>query len=186
MDETSRRDFLRGGWKLGGALLIGAAAYTGYEALRPLASGARGAKITVGTTSSFATDTSTYVSAGRMYVVNANDYIFALSQKCPHLGCHVPYCDSSGRFECPCHGSIYDLAGEYITGPAPRGMDRYEVKLDGDNVVVDTGRAEGGAAARDEELPHSAQGPGLHRQGLTCPANVRSHRRSNRNGSNAA
>ncbi len=73
-----------------------------------------------------------------MYVVNAKDYLFALSQKCPHLGCHVPFCESSGRFECPCHGSIYDLAGEYIGGPAPRGMDRYEVTLDGDNVVVDT------------------------------------------------
>ena len=140
MDDKSRRDFLRGGWKLGGALLIGAAAYTGYEALRPLASGAGGAKITVGTDRRASpTDTSTYVPAGRMYVVNANDYLFALSQKCPHLGCHVPYCESSGRFECPCHGSIYDLAGEYIAGPAPRGMDRYEVTLDGDNVVVDTG-----------------------------------------------
>ena len=42
MDDPSRRDFLRGGWKIGGALLIGAAAYTGYEALRPLASGAGG------------------------------------------------------------------------------------------------------------------------------------------------
>ena len=41
MDDKSRRDFLRGGWKLGGALLIGAAAYTGYEALRPLATGRR-------------------------------------------------------------------------------------------------------------------------------------------------
>ena len=102
MNDKSRRDFLRGGWKLGGALLIGAAGYTGYEALRPLASGAGGAKITVGKISSFAKDTSTYVPAGRMYVVNANDYLFALSQKCPHLGCHVPYCESSGRFECPC------------------------------------------------------------------------------------
>ena len=83
-----------------------------------------------------------------MYVVNANDYLFALSQKCPHLGCHVPYCESSGRFECPCHGSIYDLAGEYITGPAPRGMDRYEVTLDGDNVVVDTSVLERRPAAR--------------------------------------
>ena len=138
MDDKSRRDFLRGGWKLSGALLIGAATYTGYEALRPLASGASGAKLTVGTTSTFAAGTSTYVSAGRMYIVNANDYLFALSQKCPHLGCHVPFCESSGRFECPCHGSIYDLAGEYITGPAPRGMDRYEVVLDGQNVVVDT------------------------------------------------
>ena len=121
-----------------------------------------------------------------MYVVNANDYLFALSQKCPHLGCHVPYCESSGRFECPCHGSIYDLAGEYITGPAPRGMDRYEVKLDGDNVVVDTGVLTAGPAARRQELPHAAQGPELHRQGLTCPANARSRRRSNPSGSNAA
>ena len=54
MVDKSRRDFLRGGWKLGGALLIGAAAYTGYEALRPLATGAGGAKITVGSTASFA------------------------------------------------------------------------------------------------------------------------------------
>jgi Rieske Fe-S protein len=159
MDFKSRRDFLRTGWKLGGALLIGAAGYTGYEALRPLASGAGGAKLTVGKTSSFATGTSTYVAAGRMYVVNANDYVFALSQKCPHLGCHVPFCESSGRFECPCHGSIYDLAGEYIAGPAPRGMDRYEVTLEGDNVVVDTGVLKSGPARGVKNFFTPPKGP---------------------------
>ncbi|HEY5172037.1 MAG TPA: ubiquinol-cytochrome c reductase iron-sulfur subunit [Acidimicrobiia bacterium] len=159
MDDKSRRDFLRGGWKLSGALLIGAATYTGYEALRPLASGASGAKLTVGTTSTFAAGTSTYVSAGRMYIVNANDYLFALSQKCPHLGCHVPFCESSGRFECPCHGSIYDLAGEYITGPAPRGMDRYEVVLDGQNVVVDTSVLKTGPARGVKNFLTPPKGP---------------------------
>jgi cytochrome b6-f complex iron-sulfur subunit len=160
MDSTSRRDFLRNGWKLGGALLIGAAAYTGYEALRPLGSAAGGAKITVGTTSSFPTGSTTYVSAGRMYITNANDYIFALSQKCPHLGCRVPFCDSSGRFECPCHGSIYDLAGEYITGPAPRGMDRYDVKLVGDHVVVDTGVLKSGPPRGTNHFLTPPKGPG--------------------------
>jgi len=159
MDDKSRRDFLRNGWKLSGALLIGAATYTGYEALRPLASGAGGAKITVGTTSSFAAGTSTYVSVGRMYIVNTNDYLFALSQKCPHLGCHVPFCESSGRFECPCHGSIYDLAGEYIAGPAPRGMDRYEITLDGKNVVVDTGVLKAGPARGVKNFLTPAKGP---------------------------
>jgi nitrite reductase/ring-hydroxylating ferredoxin subunit len=159
MEDKSRRDFLRGGWKLGGTLLFGAAAYTGYEALRPLSTGATGAKITVGTVASFSKNTSTYVAAGRMYVVNANDYLFALSQKCPHLGCHVPYCESSGRFECPCHGSIYDLAGEYITGPAPRGMDRYEVKLDGDNVVVNTNILQDGPARGANIFLTPAKGP---------------------------
>lgn len=160
MDSTSRRDFLRTGWKLGGALLIGAAAYTGYEALRPLGSAAGGAKITVGSTSSFPAGSSTYVSAGRMYITNANDYIFALSQKCPHLGCRVPFCESSGRFECPCHGSIYDLAGEYITGPAPRGMDRYDVKLVGDHVVVDTGVLKSGPPRGTNHFLTPAKGPG--------------------------
>ena len=159
MDYKSRRDFLRSGWKLGGALLVGAAAYTGYEALRPLATGPGGAKITVGTISSFAKDTSTYVPAGRMYVVNANNYLFALSQKCPHLGCHVPYCESSGRFECPCHGSIYDLAGEYVAGPAPRGMDRYVVKLDGQNVVVDTSVLKSGPARGVKNFLTPPKGP---------------------------
>ena len=95
-----------------------------------------------------------------MYVVNANGYLFALSQKCPHLGCHVPYCDSSGRFECPCHGSIYDLAGEYIAGPAPRGMDRYQVSLVGDHVVVDTNVLLSGPPRGTNHFLTPAKGPG--------------------------
>jgi cytochrome b6-f complex iron-sulfur subunit len=141
MTESSRRDFLRTGWKVGGALLIGSAVYTGYEALRPLTTGASGGKITVGSVTSFAEGTATYVPAGRMYVVNASSHVLALSQKCPHLGCRVPFCDSSGRFECACHGSIYDLGGEWIAGPAPHGMDQYEVSLNANNeVVVDTSK----------------------------------------------
>jgi cytochrome b6-f complex iron-sulfur subunit len=31
--------------------------------------------------------------------------ICALYRKCPHLGCSVPWCDTSKWFECPCHGS---------------------------------------------------------------------------------
>jgi len=165
MDSTSRRDFLRNGWKVGGALLIGAAAYTGYEALRPLGTGAGGAKLTLGPVSSYPANSSTPVPSGRLYITNANDYIFALSEKCPHLGCHVPYCQSSGRFECPCHGSIYDLAGEYVTGCRHR-------------------RAELRSAAGYESLPDATQGPGLHRKGVTCLANAPSHRPSNLSGSN--
>ena len=135
MEPKSRRDFLRGGWKLGGAMLIGAAAYTGYEALRPLATGAGGARITVGNVSSFAENTSTYFPGGRMYVVNSNNYLFALSQKCPHLGCRVPFCESSGRFECTCHGSIYDTAGRIRSGPAPENMAIPPYTFTSDTVV---------------------------------------------------
>ncbi len=160
MNASSRRDFLRNGWKLGGALLIGAAGYTGYEAMRPLTSGAGGAKLTVGTISSFPAESSTYVPAGRMYIANTKGYLFALSQKCPHLGCRVPHCESSGRFECPCHGSIYDLAGEYLAGPAPRGMDRYKISIEGRNVVVDTSNLQSGPQRGVKNFFTPAKGPG--------------------------
>ena len=159
MSDTSRRDFLRNGWKVGGALLGAAALYTGYEALRPLTTGAGGAKITVGDVANFPVGSSTYVPAGRLYVVNADNHLFALSQKCPHLGCRVPFCESSGRFECPCHGSIYDLAGEYIRGPSPRGMDRYDLTLDGNNVVVNTGVLRDGPDRGAHEFLTPPKGP---------------------------
>jgi cytochrome b6-f complex iron-sulfur subunit len=62
----------------------------------------------------------------------------ALYQKCPHLGCRVPWCQTSQWFECPCHGSKYNRVGEKKGGPAPRGMDRWALTVSGNNVVVDT------------------------------------------------
>ena len=133
---SSRRDFLRRGWKLGGALLATAAGWTTYESLRPLASAATGATINLGKASSYPAGSATYLSQGRLFVANTGTELYALSQKCPHLGCRVPFCDSSGRFECPCHGSKYNLGGEWIEGPAPRGMDRYQLTLEGGKLVA--------------------------------------------------
>jgi len=63
----------------------------------------------------------------------------ALYQKCVHLGCRVPWCQSSQWFECPCHGSKYNRVGEKQGGPAPRGLDRFTLEVSGGNVIVDTG-----------------------------------------------
>ena len=64
--------------------------------------------------------------------------VLALWRKCPHLGCQIPQlCDASQWFECLCHGSKYTVLGEKRDGPAPRGMDRFEVTVqDGSYVVV--------------------------------------------------
>jgi cytochrome b6-f complex iron-sulfur subunit len=64
--------------------------------------------------------------------------IVALYQKCVHLGCRVPWCDTAQWFECPCHGSKYNRVGEKRDGPAPRGLDRWPVTVDGGSVTVDT------------------------------------------------
>ena len=66
----------------------------------------------------------------------AQGYV-ALYQKCPHLGCRVPWCQTSQWFECPCHGSKYNRVGEKRGGPAPRGMDRFPLAVTGGSIFVD-------------------------------------------------
>ena len=63
----------------------------------------------------------------------------ALYQRCVHLGCTVPFRNDCDSFKCPCHGSHYNVDGEYLDGPAPRSLDRWRLSFDGENVVVDTG-----------------------------------------------
>lgn len=65
--------------------------------------------------------------------------LIALWQRCPHLGCRVPECRSSGFFECPCHVSRFSSVGEHRGGPAPRGMDLFPVRLVGPSVMIETG-----------------------------------------------
>ena len=61
-----------------------------------------------------------------------------LYQKCVHLGCRVPECATSQWFECPCHGSQYNRAGEKKGGPAPRGLDRFTPEISGGVISVNT------------------------------------------------
>jgi cytochrome b6-f complex iron-sulfur subunit len=69
----------------------------------------------------------------------ATDGLMALYMRCVHLGCRVPWCAPSQGFECPCHGSRYNAAGEYFGGPAPRNLDRFIVENRGGNFVIRTG-----------------------------------------------
>ncbi|MGH2496465.1 MAG: ubiquinol-cytochrome c reductase iron-sulfur subunit [Ktedonobacteraceae bacterium] len=66
-------------------------------------------------------------------------YWVALYQRCVHLGCTVPFRDDCDSFKCPCHGSHYNVDGEYLDGPAPRSLDRFLMSFSGDSVVVSTG-----------------------------------------------
>ncbi|MGF1471979.1 MAG: Rieske 2Fe-2S domain-containing protein [Rubrobacteraceae bacterium] len=58
-----------------------------------------------------------------------------LSNSCAHLGCPVRWLvvGGKGEFLCPCHGGIYDINGDYVAGPPPRGMYHYvETEIRGD------------------------------------------------------
>ena len=83
----------------------------------------------------------------------------ALYQKCVHLGCRVPFCETSQWFECPCHGSQYNRVGEKKGGPAPRGLDRFAVTVTGGNLVIDTGTLSLGPAIGTNTTGQEAEGP---------------------------
>ena len=59
---------------------------------------------------------------------------FAISTTCTHAGCEVR--KTKSKFECPCHGSRYDLTGQVIRGPAPANLTRFPVKKEGDFLEI--------------------------------------------------
>jgi cytochrome b6-f complex iron-sulfur subunit len=77
----------------------------------------------------------------RIWVVRNSERLFVIYARCTHLGCTPDWKASENKFKCPCHGSGYDSEGVNFEGPAPRPMDRAEVKLDAEGqVVVNVGR----------------------------------------------
>jgi cytochrome b6-f complex iron-sulfur subunit len=100
------------------------------------------------------------VYAPNIYQGMADYGIVALYQKCPHLGCRVPSCATSGWFECPCHGSQYNRVGEKKAGPAPRGMDRFPATIGANgDVTIDTGKRVTGPAIGVNTTGQEAEGP---------------------------
>jgi len=85
--------------------------------------------------------------------------LVALYQRCVHLGCRVPFCQSSQWFECPCHGSKYNRVGEKKAGPAPRGLDRFHFTVDGGQVKVDTGTIYIGPPIGTDTTGQQPEGP---------------------------
>ena len=52
----------------------------------------------------------------------------AMSATCTHLGCHVRWEAGADHFKCPCHGGVYDRAGNVVSGPPPRPLEKIPVR----------------------------------------------------------
>ncbi|MEI7449805.1 MAG: Rieske (2Fe-2S) protein [Desulfomonile sp.] len=64
-----------------------------------------------------------------------DDQITAFDDRCPHLGCRENWNSERMLFECPCHGSEFDLEGNVRRGPASRPMMRlYMIGEDGNKL----------------------------------------------------
>jgi Rieske Fe-S protein len=52
------------------------------------------------------------------YLTRVGGRLRALAITCPHLGCSYGLDTDAKQFLCPCHGSIFDLEGRVLHGPA--------------------------------------------------------------------
>lgn len=100
-----------------------------------------GAVVVAGGIDDFAPGSVTPFPTGKFYLVRLDDGGFlAVHRECTHLGCTVPWRAESGRFECPCHASAFDITGEVLSPPATRPLDLLQVRLENGLVKVDVGR----------------------------------------------
>ena len=60
----------------------------------------------------------------------------AFSAICTHLACIVQYRPDLGHIWCACHNGHFDLNGKNMTGPPPRPLERYIVKVQQERIVV--------------------------------------------------
>ena len=149
---TRRRMALRWvGW--GSLLLLLAGWGNGFLSFfRPGKTGAFGSMITAAGVEDLKVGDVKAVTEGKFYLTRVPEGFIALWWKCPHLGCTVPWKPTDpvepgdegfaqqGRFNCPCHGSIYNRYGQIITGPAPRPMDRFPITIEAGKIRVDTSK----------------------------------------------
>ena len=75
------------------------------------------------------------VELGSVWLVRKGERVTAFSAVCPHLGCSVNAIN--GGFTCPCHTSSFDASGARLAGPAPRGLDALETRIEEGFVAVD-------------------------------------------------
>jgi cytochrome b6-f complex iron-sulfur subunit len=174
---VSRRDFFRGGLLVALGAFVAEFGGATLAFLWPNLKGGFGSEIAAGSLDDIkgfiaANNQPFYYGAGRFYIVTyhgdgtdtvyagiTQDNLMALYQKCVHLGCRVPFCQTSQWFECPCHGSKYNEAGEYQLGPAPTGLNRFKLTIQGSTVYVDTSNIIPGPPRGTNTTHQSPEGP---------------------------
>jgi cytochrome b6-f complex iron-sulfur subunit len=138
-----RRRFLSLAWKVLGVAAAAelAAVVAAYLWPRQGAGDGGGAVVAAGPVGEFTPASVTAFPQGRFYLVRLADGGFlAISSKCSHLGCTVPWNEKDGTFPCPCHASVFDMRGDVLSPPAPRALDLFPVAIESGVVKVDTSR----------------------------------------------
>jgi cytochrome b6-f complex iron-sulfur subunit len=140
---STRRGFLGRIWLWLGALVGLEGAWITTALLRPREAAIvldDDAIVVAGPVDRFEIGSVTAFPAGKFYLTRVEDGGFlAVSRRCTHLGCTVPWVEAEESFVCPCHASSFDRRGEVLSPPAPRALDLHPVRIENGVVKVDTG-----------------------------------------------
>ncbi len=72
-----------------------------------------------------------------VYVRTDDGRIFtAMSNVCTHLGCRVRWAADQKQFFCPCHNGVFDANGNVVSGPPPKPLNQYEVKVENGQLSI--------------------------------------------------
>ena len=142
LSRIDRRQFLGAAWAVASLALFAQAAAALYQFLKPtVQTGAFGSKVQAGNIKEFAVGSVSTIRAVHGFVSRVGpEGVLVMSWRCTHLGCTVPWVTAEGKFDCPCHGSIYNEKGEVLAGPAPRPLDLYPAEIVNNELIVDTSR----------------------------------------------
>jgi menaquinol-cytochrome c reductase iron-sulfur subunit len=65
-----------------------------------------------------------------------DDQFIAFSMNCTHLGCPVRWLADANLFMCPCHGGVFYANGSVASGPPPKPLNQYPVRVQNDEVQI--------------------------------------------------
>ena len=130
-EDITRRDFFSiVGWG-GLAATLGGSAFSFYKFYFPNVLYESQKVFKIGKPSDYAMGLSEkWKKERQIWVVRNERGIYVMISICRHLGCTPNWFDDKKKFLCPCHGSIYDIAGNVLGGPAPRLLWRSAIKID--------------------------------------------------------
>lgn len=71
-----------------------------------------------------------------IYLVKNGGQVRALDSTCTHLGCRTRFNTESKQIECPCHGGVYDVNGNVVSGPPPAALRSLDTRIENGQVMV--------------------------------------------------
>lgn len=79
------------------------------------------------------------VSGKKIALFNVEGYVYAIDDTCTHRGGPLSEGILDGKqVTCPWHGAVYDVTtGEVLGPPAPKGVARYNVRVEGSDIEVE-------------------------------------------------